>query len=193
MRSSGEGVLNCMGLHPIGVGLQSRLHSEAKSSPMLKNSAAIFIDRVKEALGTPKDEDLALRIGVGKSTIASWRRRNEIPYKKREHIEALSNIKFEPSLDGDLEYHRVVGILTRISFLRAASVVFNMASPHELNGLVHGIIQNEIDIYDMITARIAKAVNGDLSDNKLITLTQHAYEGTFMTPAEFTDIITFED
>lgn len=193
MRSSGEGVVNCIRLHPIGVGLQSRLHNVAKSSPMLKNSTAIFIDRVKEALGTPKDEDLAARLEVGKSTIASWRRRNDIPAKRRENIEAVSNIQFDWSLDGDLEYHRVLSIIARIAFFRAASVAFNIASPHELNSLVQGTVQYERDIYDTINARIEKAVGGELDDKQLLLLTQHAYKGTFMTPAEFSGLVKFED
>ncbi len=185
--------MNCIGLHPIRVGLQSRLHSEVKSSPMLKNGTAIFIDRVKEALGTPKDEDLAARLEVGKSTIASWRRRNEIPARKREHIESISNVKFGDTLALDIEYNDVLSIIARIAFFHAASVAFNIASPHELNGLVQRTIEREREIYDTINARILRAMDGEITERQLLLLTQHAYKGTFMTPAEFSGLVKFED
>jgi hypothetical protein len=58
---------------------------------------------------------------------------------------------------------------------------------------VQGTVQYERDIYDTINARIEKAVGGELDDKQLLLLTQHAYKGTFMTPAEFSGLVKFED
>jgi hypothetical protein len=160
---------------------------------MLKNGTAIFIDRVKEVLGTPKDEDLAARLEVGKSTIASWRRRNDIPTNKLEHIESISNIKFADTRIDDIEYHDILSVIARIAFFHAASVAFNIASPHELNSLVQSTIERERDIYDTINSRILRSMHGEINERQLLLLTQHAYKGTFMTPAEFSGLVKFDD
>lgn len=44
------------------------------------------IERMKVLYGVKTDEELARKLGIGKSTVAAWRRRNSIPASVREKI-----------------------------------------------------------------------------------------------------------
>lgn len=46
-----------------------------------------IIDRMREAVGVKKDADLAVVLNVAPGTIATWRKRNSVPY---EHCLSLS-------------------------------------------------------------------------------------------------------
>lgn len=53
----------------------------------METLADAYISHLKERLGTRSDDQLASKIGVGKSTIASWRRRGDIPDQAVRDIE----------------------------------------------------------------------------------------------------------
>jgi DNA-binding XRE family transcriptional regulator len=46
------------------------------------HTASHVIDRMKEAVDAKNDSDLAKLIGVAKTTISSWRKRNSVPYRE---------------------------------------------------------------------------------------------------------------
>lgn len=49
--------------------------------------AEAFILRLKERVGVSSDDQLASKIGVGKSTVATWRRRGNVPALVAKDIE----------------------------------------------------------------------------------------------------------
>jgi len=57
--------------------------------------ADAFISRLKERLDARSDDQLAAGIGVAKSTIASWRRRGDIPPAVAKELEKKHGISFD--------------------------------------------------------------------------------------------------
>lgn len=51
----------------------------ARQGVVTENIAAAYIEYAKSTLGVTSDDELARALNVGKSTIASWRRRGSIP------------------------------------------------------------------------------------------------------------------
>ncbi len=45
-------------------------------------NAQEIIHRLSEALGTKTDADMAIQLGVSKSTISNWKARNTVPYEQ---------------------------------------------------------------------------------------------------------------
>ncbi|MBU3889860.1 helix-turn-helix domain-containing protein [Methylosinus sp. KRF6] len=159
---------------------------------MLKNSTATFLEKVKLALGTDRDADLAARLGVGKSTIASWRLREEIPKKKLKVIEELSGIRFDSVRTDTIEGNSVVLSVTRIAYLHAVGVAFNSSSPHSINAIVSYLIANEQELLEKIVSRVQSEAKHQLTEDDLISLVQRAYDGKFMSAGELTGVIRVE-
>lgn len=53
-----------------------------------------FINQLKAALWATSDEELAAKLGIGKSTIASWRRRGSVPDKIQREIYFQYNVDY---------------------------------------------------------------------------------------------------
>jgi hypothetical protein len=154
---------------------------------MLKNGVTLFIEKAKEALGTPRDVDFAARLGVGKSTIASWRNRMEIPQDRIKEIEALSGVKYDNIMKNEFERDSHIIVISKIAFFRAAALLFNRANPHDLNKLVNHLLDIEEDTYRLIIARVEDSAKDRIIDNQLLKLIQIAYAGSFLSPEELNE------
>ncbi|MEE1656480.1 helix-turn-helix domain-containing protein [Microvirga sp. CF3062] len=62
---------------------------------MTSTIAGAYIDKLKAHFSVRKDEELAQRIAVGKSTIASWRQRGTIPLTSRMKLEELTGVSYQ--------------------------------------------------------------------------------------------------
>lgn len=59
------------------------------------------IGRLKEALGISGDSALAAKIGVARSTLANWRRRNSVPYEKCVEVALKERLNLDWVLTGE--------------------------------------------------------------------------------------------
>lgn len=66
-------------------------------------TAAAVIDRMREALEVRSDTALAAALGVAKTTVSSWRRRDSIPYEKCIEIAIRANVHMHWLLTGEGE------------------------------------------------------------------------------------------
>lgn len=65
----------------------------------LPTVAEAFIDRLKAQSGVSSDDALSEKIGVGKSTIASWRRRGLIPARARDELSEKLSVVYSEVVD----------------------------------------------------------------------------------------------
>jgi hypothetical protein len=155
------------------------------SSDRSRNAAEIFIDRVKEVLSLKRDEDLAARFRLGKSTIATWRRRGSIPYKKHSEIEREAGIKYIDILTDELRKKRVdVSNICHISYHNALAHLFHGAKSSDLNDLAFRISGQKDGIFATLHYKIEAEIDGDFSPENIVSVVRRAYEGEFLSPAE---------
>jgi len=62
---------------------------------MANDSTSKYIEHIKKHFGVETDEELAVAIGVKKSTIASWRRRGSIPKRIRQDLHVWHGVDFD--------------------------------------------------------------------------------------------------
>jgi hypothetical protein len=169
--------------------MQPRFQNEIMSRASTANPAEDFIDRVKEALNLSRDEDLAARLSLGKSTIATWRRRGSIPFRKHSEIEELTGIKYTDTIVERLHRSNKIRDLCRIGYLNAISRLFNEAKKEELSELSFRLASREDSIYDLIYNRISEISAGNLSPENIVALVHRAYNGEFISPMEIRDML----
>lgn len=144
-----------------------------------KTAAATFIDRVKESLALERDEDLAVRLQVGKSTIATWRRRGQIPFDRRAEMEAISGAYYERAFADHFKEVPAIDRIVRIAYIKALAQLFSSAEKGQLNDLSFHIAEREPELIKSITDRVLAAIEGELTPNEVVTLVQRAYGGAF--------------
>ncbi|MGB5086423.1 MAG: helix-turn-helix domain-containing protein [Methylocystis silviterrae] len=169
--------------------MQPRFQNEIMSRGATANPAEDFIDRVKEALSLTRDEDLATRLNLGKSTIATWRRRGSIPFKKHAEIEELTGVKYTDVLVERLTRSNELYDICRISYLNAISKLFNEANKDELNELSFRLSRHEDAIARIIRDRVSEIAGEHLSPESVVALVHRAYNGDFISPMEIRDIL----
>lgn len=68
------------------------------SSVRWDNRASVLIEALKGQLGALSDEELAADLGMGKSTISSWRRRGTLPSRVERDIADRYGLTFDEAV-----------------------------------------------------------------------------------------------
>jgi len=124
-----------------------------------------YIDRAKTLLNVSKDEELAQHIGVGKSTIASWRMRGVIPDKAFEQFETsigLNRDSFRREWFGSSQAET---LLSKIIFYSAVARLFRAHEADPVDRFAIGLAANEGDIRKLIVTRLHEK-HGDQLDEQ---------------------------
>ena len=86
---------------------------------MTKAAVEAFIEALKVKLDSTSDEELAFVLDIGKSTIASWRRRGSIPKAVRTKIHIEHGLDFKRLEQGRLPDDRLSDYLFEAAFFLA--------------------------------------------------------------------------
>jgi len=95
-----------------------RRRRETKSAPAMRkaasshasmNEAAAVIDRMKMAVRVKTDTELATKIGVSKTTVASWRSRNSIPLFECVGVAEDAQVSLDWLIFGTLTHDTMFG------------------------------------------------------------------------------------
>ncbi|MEH3120217.1 MAG: hypothetical protein PGN25_22215 [Methylorubrum populi] len=75
---------------------------------MPENPAIAYIDALKAKLACSSDEQLSRRLGLGKSTLASWRLRASVPKRVRDYVLVEYGIDYDRIVQNDDGREKVI-------------------------------------------------------------------------------------
>ncbi len=134
----------------------------------MSNLASVFIQSVKSALHLPRDADLAERIGVAKSTIASWRLRGEVPDEAAELMERLSGVSRADAKQQFYASGDAVRLLAKMAFYTQLARLFGRVGAQERGRLAIGIATQSDEILETLVRRATKLREDEMTDDEFI-------------------------
>lgn len=90
----------------------------------------LILARLASALKVSSEDELAEALGVAKATIATWKKRNKIPYDHIVNVAANKLISVDSILFGEApqehDIHKIVGLAKSVSDIDLAETVFHL-------------------------------------------------------------------
>jgi hypothetical protein len=134
------------------------------------NLAAMYIDGLKRALAVDRDEDLAAKVGVAKSTVATWRRRGSIPDTAIPQLEALSGVKFGEVRTRFYSSGAAIRLLAKMAFYKTVVGMVAKAAEQDRGLLAVSLATEDDHIIDLIAERMAAALPDTVTEQEIVTL-----------------------
>jgi len=122
----------------------------ARQEANTENIATAYIDYAKSKLGVKSDDELARILDVGKSTIASWRRRGSIPEDLYSDLLTSKEIDYFLFFDEYMTRRLSGSEIGDIVILSMAMIISKNLSTNEIADWAEWISEHRLDIFRFI-------------------------------------------
>jgi transcriptional regulator with XRE-family HTH domain len=126
--------------------------------------ASLYIKRLKEKLSLETDEALASKIGVGKSTVSSWRQRGQIPAEMRADLQKKFGVKYS---DVQREYAVALGKASHLIEAAVAHSILRLGAsiaPDEWQDWASWLVSNKHTLVNELLANVEFADADDAEE-----------------------------
>lgn len=134
------------------------------------NLASKYIERLKEVLGVTRDEDLADKVGVAKSTVATWRRRGSIPDASIAQLEAKTGLSYSDIRTEFYSSGAAIRLLARMAFYKTVTKLIVNAADQDRGVLAINLAVQADHIIDLIAERMAASLPAELAEQDIVKL-----------------------
>lgn len=148
-----------------------------------------FVIALKRSLRVATDEELAEIIGVGKSTIASWRRRGLIPRKWQLELQLRFGLSFHKFEASDTDQARLSDAVINAAVYLAVMKLGRHLPENDLSRFAAWLAENDHKLRLLVLQGVpADKVIQDRPENFVALLLEIA-SGRRATPAEIVELV----